>query len=111
MAWDMTLAAVSSWGKYTPYAISENEIGFLVLHIGVGLERHYNIGYQRQPQVLLVCDTSNAMVRMIEAILQRKYPQLKLPPPSRSANMNSGKRSRKILSSPPCASARKISRW
>ena len=61
MAWDMTLAAVSSWGKYTPYTISENEIGFLVLHIGVGLERHYNIGYQRQPQVLLVCDTSNAM--------------------------------------------------
>ncbi|GJK94423.1 BglG family transcription antiterminator [Klebsiella grimontii] len=78
MAWDMTLAAVSSWGKYTPYAISENEIGFLVLHIGVGLERHYNIGYQRQPQVLLVFDTSNAMVRMIEAILQRKYPQLEI---------------------------------
>ncbi|MDU3732237.1 MAG: PRD domain-containing protein [Klebsiella michiganensis] len=78
MAWDMTLAAVSSWGKNTPYAISENEIGFLVLHIGVGLERHYNIGYQRQPQVLLVCDTSNAMVRMIEAILQRKYPQLEI---------------------------------
>ncbi|KTJ68162.1 transcription antiterminator BglG [Klebsiella aerogenes] len=76
MAWDMTLAAVSGWGKYTPYTISENEIGFLVLHIGVGLERHYNIGYQRQPHVLLVCDTSNAMVRMIEAILQRKYPQL-----------------------------------
>ena len=76
MAWDMTLAAVSSWGKYTPYTISENEIGFLVLHIGVGLERHYNIGYQRQPHVLLVCDTSNAMVRMIEAILQPKYPQL-----------------------------------
>ena len=78
MAWDMTLAAVSSWGKYTPYAISENEIGFLVLHIGVGLERHYNIGYQRQPQVLLVCDAGNAMVRMIEAILQRKYPQVEI---------------------------------
>jgi transcriptional antiterminator len=28
MAWDMTLAAVSSWGKYTPYVISENEVGF-----------------------------------------------------------------------------------
>ena len=76
MAWDMTLAAVSSWGKYTPYTIRENEIGIRVLHIGVGLERHYNIGYQRQPHGLLVCDTSNAMVRMIEAILQRKYPQL-----------------------------------
>ncbi len=78
MAWDMTLAAVSSWGKYTPYTISENEIGFLVLHIGVGLERHYNIGYQRQPKVLLVCDAGNAMVRVIEAILQRKYPQVEI---------------------------------
>jgi len=76
MAWDMTLAAVSSWGKYTPYTISENEIGFLVLHIGVGLERHYNVGYQRNPRVLLVCDAGNAMVRMIEAVLQRKYPQI-----------------------------------
>lgn len=65
-------------GKYTPYVISENEIGFLVLHIGVGLERHYNIGYQRQPQVLLVCDAGNAMVRMIEAVLQRKYPQIEV---------------------------------
>ena len=78
MAWDMTLAAVSGWGKYTPYRISENEIGFLVLHIGVGLERHYNIGYQRHPRVLLVCDTGNAMVRMIEAVLQRKYPQIEV---------------------------------
>ncbi|QGW15484.1 MULTISPECIES: transcription antiterminator [Leclercia] len=78
MEWDMTLAAVSSWGKYTPYAISENEIGFLVLHIGVGLERHYNIGYQRQPRVMLVCDAGNAMVRMIEAVLQRKYPQIEV---------------------------------
>ncbi|MEH0834093.1 BglG family transcription antiterminator [Pectobacterium cacticida] len=76
MAWDMTLAAVSSWGKYTPYVINENEVGFLVLHIGVGLERHYNIGYQRQPQVMLVCDAGNAMVRMIEAVLSRKYPQI-----------------------------------
>lgn len=78
MAYDMTLAAVSSWGKYTPYAISENEIGFLVLHIGVGLERHYNIGYQRHPQALLVCDTGNSTVRMIQAMLLRKYPQIEV---------------------------------
>lgn len=78
MAWDMTLAAVSGWGKYTPYVISENEIGFLVLHIGVGLERHYNVGYQRQPRVLLVCDAGNAMARMIEAVMQRKYPQVEI---------------------------------
>ncbi len=78
MAYDMTLAAVSSWGKYTPYFISENEIGFLVLHIGVGLERHYNIGYQRHPRVLLVCDTGNSTVRMIQAMLLRKYPQIEV---------------------------------
>ncbi|PWC09405.1 BglG family transcription antiterminator [Brenneria corticis] len=78
MAWDMTLAAVSSWGKYSPYTISENEIGFLVLHIGVGLERHYNIGYQRRPRVLLVCDTGNSTIRMIEALLLRKYPQIEV---------------------------------
>ncbi|WP_455894477.1 BglG family transcription antiterminator, partial [Pseudomonas palmensis] len=76
MAYDVTLAAVTSWGKYTPYTISENEIGFLVLHIGVGLERHYDVGYQRHPQVLLVCDSGNSTLRMIEALLLRKYPQL-----------------------------------
>lgn len=76
MAYDVTLAAVSSWGKYTPYVISENEIGFLVLHIGVGLERHYNVGYQRHPQVMLVCDTGNSTVRMIQAMLMRRYPQI-----------------------------------
>lgn len=76
MAYDVTLAAISSWVKYTPYSLSENEIGFLVLHIGVGLERHYNIGYQRHPQVLLVCDTGNSTIRMIQAQVSRKYPQL-----------------------------------
>lgn len=72
----MTLAAVSSWSKYTPYTLSENEIGFLVLHIGVGLERHYDVGYQRHPCVLLVCDSGTSTLRMIEALLLRKYPQL-----------------------------------
>lgn len=78
MAYDVTLAAVTSWGKYTPYVISENEIGFLVLHVGVGLERHYDVGYQRHPRVLLVCDSGNSTLRMIEAMLMRKYPQLQV---------------------------------
>jgi len=49
-----------------------------VLHIGVGLERHYDVGYQRHPQVLLVCDSGNSTLRMIEAMLLRKYPQLQV---------------------------------
>lgn len=78
MVWDMILVVVFSWGKYILYIISENEIGFLVLYIGVGLECYYNIGYQCQLQVLLVCDISNVMVWMIEVILQCKYLQLEI---------------------------------
>ncbi len=78
MAWDITLAAVTSWGKHTPYHISENEMGFLVLHIGVGLERHYNVSWQRYPRVMLVCDTGNSTIRMIQALLLRKYPQIEV---------------------------------
>lgn len=48
------------------------------MHIGVGLERHYDVGYQRHPQVLLVCDSGNSTLRMIEAMLLRKYPQLQV---------------------------------
>lgn len=76
MAYDVTLAAVSNWSRYTPYTISENEVGFLVLHIGVGLERHYNVGYQRHPQALLVSDTGTSTIRLLQAVLTRKYPQV-----------------------------------
>ncbi len=89
MAWDMTLAAISSCaGKYTPYTDSENEIGFLVLHIGVGLERSYNVLATSSRRLLLVCG-SNAMVRMIEE-LARKYPQIEDCPHSDAATMRRG---------------------
>ncbi|WP_075182711.1 transcription antiterminator [Pantoea sp. 1.19] len=78
MAWDVTLAAVSDWSKYAPWQISEDEIGFLVLHIGVGLERHYQVGYQRRPRGLLVCDAGTSTARLIEATLRRHYPQLEI---------------------------------
>jgi len=78
LAYDITLSAVSSWSKYSPYAISENEIGFLVLHIGVGLERHYQIGYIRHPRVLLVCDGGNSTLRNLEALVQRHFPEIEI---------------------------------
>ncbi|MEN3930177.1 PRD domain-containing protein [Microvirga sp. W0021] len=76
LAFDFTLSAVSSWAKHSPYRISENEIGYLVLHIGVGLERHYQIGYLRRPQALLVNDGGNATLRTLEALLHRRFPQM-----------------------------------
>ncbi|MDN6110327.1 MAG: PRD domain-containing protein, partial [Enterobacterales bacterium] len=76
LAYDVTLAAVSSWGKNMPYTITDNEIGYLVLHIGVGLERHYDIGYERHPQALLVCDSGMSTLRLLETKLKREFPQL-----------------------------------
>nr|WP_249213753.1 PRD domain-containing protein [Tatumella sp. JGM130] len=76
MAYDMTLAAVSECAGKMHYPISENEIGFLVLHIGVGLERLSPSGKQYQPQVLVVCNTGQSTIRVIEALLLRRYPQI-----------------------------------
>lgn len=78
LAYDITLSAVSNWSKHSPYVISENEIGFLVLHIGVGLERHYQIGYVRHPRALLVCDSGNATLRNLEALVQRHFPEIEI---------------------------------
>lgn len=78
LAYDITLAAISEWFKQTPYRLTHHEIGYLVIHIGVGLERHYDIGYTRRPQALLLCDAGNATFRVLEARIKREYPQLQL---------------------------------
>ncbi len=75
---DITLAAISEWIRQTPYRLTHHEIGYLVIHIGVGLERHYDIGYTRRPQALLLCDAGNATFRVLEARIRREYPQLQL---------------------------------
>lgn len=78
LAYDITLAAISEWFKQTPYRLTHHEIGYLVIHIGVGLERNYDIGYTRRPQALLLCDSGNATFRVLEARIRREYPQLQL---------------------------------
>ncbi|MGY3886107.1 BglG family transcription antiterminator [Aeromonas aquatica] len=78
LAYDITLAAISQWIRQTPYHLTHHEIGYLVIHIGVGLERHHDIGYSRPPQALLLCDAGNATFRVLEARIKREYPQLQL---------------------------------
>lgn len=78
LAYDITLAAISEWIKQTPYHLTHHEIGYLVIHIGVGLERHHDIGYSRLPQALLLCEAGNATFRVLEARIKREYPQLQL---------------------------------
>ncbi|MGL5758336.1 BglG family transcription antiterminator [Plesiomonas sp.] len=76
LAYDITLSALSAWEKQTTYRISEDEIGYIVIHIGVGLVRHYNIGYEHYPTALLVCDSGKSTTRMLQTIIKRKFPEL-----------------------------------
>lgn len=77
-AYDVTLSAMANVEDKLPANISEDELGYLAVHIGVGLERNYSVGYTRHPHVLVVTDSGNATIRMIEAKIVREFPQLKL---------------------------------
>jgi transcriptional antiterminator len=77
-AYDVTLSAMANVEDKLPHTISEDELGYLAVHIGVGLERNYSVGYTRHPHVLVVTDSGNSTIRMIEAKIVREFPQLKL---------------------------------
>ncbi|WP_318482296.1 BglG family transcription antiterminator [Photobacterium leiognathi] len=73
LAYDMTVGAVSSWDARQ---IPDGEISFLVMHIGVGIERNYVQKNEKQPTVLLVCDSGTSVIRMLESQLLKAIPQL-----------------------------------
>ncbi|MBE1276462.1 BglG family transcription antiterminator [Enterovibrio baiacu] len=77
LAYDITLAAIADWIRTTGYCMTQHEIGYLVIHVGVGLERNHCL-YQRAPKALLFCDAGNAASRGLEAIIRRHYPLLQL---------------------------------
>ncbi|CAH0532772.1 putative licABCH operon regulator [Vibrio stylophorae] len=77
LAYDITLAAIADWIRETGYTMTQHEIGYLVIHVGVGLERNHCLG-QKVPKALLFCDSSNAIARGLESIIHRHYPQLEL---------------------------------
>lgn len=77
LAYDITLAAIADWIRETGYCMTQHEIGYLVIHVGVGLERNHCLG-QRSPKAMLYCDAGNAVARGLEAIIRRHYPLLEL---------------------------------
>ncbi len=77
-AYDVTLSALTTASKeLLPYSISEDELGYLAVHIGVSLERNYGAGSIRQTEVLIVTDAGNSTLRVVEAKIMREFPQLK----------------------------------
>ncbi|WP_392566695.1 PRD domain-containing protein [Utexia brackfieldae] len=77
-AYDITLSALTNTEQYTTYKLSEDEIAYLSVHIGVSLERNYNLGDVRHPVALLVSDSGNSTLRMISAKIKRDFPQIQI---------------------------------
>ncbi|MBD1576502.1 BglG family transcription antiterminator [Vibrio sp. S11_S32] len=75
LAHDITVAAMTQWGMYT---IPAAELGYLVMHIGVGLERNYAQDAQYVPSAILVCNLSMSLQRLVGSQLKRALPQLEI---------------------------------
>ncbi|WP_323864605.1 BglG family transcription antiterminator [Xenorhabdus cabanillasii] len=73
-AYDVVVSALSRIEDQFPCVVGEDELGYLAVHIGVGLERHYG----RANHVLIVTDAGNATQLMIEAQIAREFPQLSI---------------------------------
>jgi Transcriptional antiterminator len=77
-AYDITLSALTNTEKYTESKMTEDEISYLAVHIGVALERNYSSGHERFAQILLVSELGNAALRMIESKIKRDFPHIKI---------------------------------
>ena len=75
-AYDITLSALANIHKFTDVEMTEDEISYLAIHIGVALERNYSAGYERLVQILLVSELGNATLRMIESKINRDFPHI-----------------------------------
>ena len=75
-AYDITLSALANIHKFTDVEMTEDEISYLAIHIGVALERNYSAGYERLVQILLVSELGNATMRMIESKINRDFPHI-----------------------------------
>lgn len=76
LAYDMTAAAIAQWKG--PYLIPDSEVGYLVMHIGVGIERNYASEVEHTPTAILVCNSGTSMSRLLESQLRKQLPQLSI---------------------------------
>lgn len=77
-AYDITLSALANTKNYTQAKMTEDEISYLAVHIGVALERNYSAGHARFAQILLVSELGNATLRMIESKIKRDFPHIQI---------------------------------
>lgn len=68
LAFDITLSCVTKVFKNLPYQLTEDEVGYISLHIGAGLERCFS-GSIKVKNVILICGSGQATSRMLETRL------------------------------------------
>lgn len=72
LAYEITLTAVNQVFEGEPYQLTEDEIGYVSLHIGAGIERCFNAQIQKK-KVIIVCGSGYASSRMLEAKLNNIF--------------------------------------
>lgn len=68
LAFDITLTCTAKIFNKPPYILTEDEIGYVSLHIGAAIERCFS-GSLQNKSVILVCGSGQATTRMLEARL------------------------------------------
>ena len=68
LAFDITLTCITKIFNKPPYILTEDEIGYVSLHVGAAIERCFSGSLQRK-SVILVCCSGQATTRMLEARL------------------------------------------
>lgn len=73
LAFEITLTSSSRVFTKEPYTLSEEDVGYVSLHIGAAIERCFSRKLQKK-NVLLVCGSGQATTRMLETRLTLYFP-------------------------------------
>lgn len=68
LAFEVTLTAVSKVFTKQPFVLNEEDVGYVSVHIGAAIERYFAKRLEKK-NVILVCGSGQATIRMLEARL------------------------------------------
>lgn len=68
LAFEITLTAVSKVFIKQPFVLNEEDVGYVSVHIGAAIERYFAKRLEKK-NVILVCGSGQATIRMLEARL------------------------------------------
>lgn len=68
LAFEITLTAVSKVFTKQPFVLNEEDVGYVSVHIGAAIERYFAKRLEKK-NVILVCGSGQATIRMLEARL------------------------------------------